>query len=519
VKMFSSNYVLLLPLLLLPLVSPIEIRRRTPSWPHPYWDIPGDYCRAKYPAMDCCSGRQDRCSVPILGTLCYCDTFCNRTENADCCPDYYPHCLGSDEPQYYEQKAPEPLTIPRPQDCAHGVLNISNPMCEYKGRSYSDRDTIRDNCNTCSCQVSKVKPGCMEVLCSTDQCLVEESVLQEVREGEEGGLYSWRPSNYSDFWGRTLEDGVNGKLGSLTPQPMLQHMSAIHFSYEPASLPTRFDARQEWPGLISRIENQGWCSSSWALATAAVAGDRLSIGKARRIDLSSQCLLSCDTAPQGGCQGGHVDRAWGFLRHHGSWPKRCMPYSAADGQVEVCPARSPCPGQEVQMQPAYRVGRMASATQPRRREQDIMHEIRTQGPVEAVMEVYTDFFMYASGVYQKTNLARGVVAGYHAVRIIGWGQDGGDRYWLVANSWGEQWGEGGLFKIARGSNECQIEEFVLGAWPQQKKPPGGRRRRRRRHRRRGEHSLRRTRHGRRPSRPSRERERHVRPGKHYFQVG
>ena len=31
---------------------------------------------------------------------------------------------------------------------------------------------------------------------------------------------------------------------------------------------------QEWPGLISPIEDQGWCSSSWALATAAVAGDR-----------------------------------------------------------------------------------------------------------------------------------------------------------------------------------------------------------------------------------------------------
>merc|ERR1712037_725204 len=114
----------------------------------------------------------------------------------------------------------------------------------------------------------------------------------------------------SNFWGRTLEEGVNGKLGSLTPQPMLQHMSAIQFSYEPASLPTRFDARQEWPGLISPIEDQGWCSSSWALATAAVAGDRLSVGKARRVDLSSQSLLSCDTAPQGGCRGGHVDRAW-----------------------------------------------------------------------------------------------------------------------------------------------------------------------------------------------------------------
>ncbi len=50
----------------------------TPPWPNPYWDIPGDYCRAKYPAGLCCQGRNDPCSVPILGTLCYCDTFCNR---------------------------------------------------------------------------------------------------------------------------------------------------------------------------------------------------------------------------------------------------------------------------------------------------------------------------------------------------------------------------------------------------------------------------------------------------------
>lgn len=33
---------------------------------------------------------------------------------------------------------------------------------------------------------------------------------------------------------------------------------------------------------------------------------------------------------------------------------------------------------------------------------------------------------------------------------------------LAANSWGEEWGEGGLFKILRGQNECQIESFVVG---------------------------------------------------------
>ena len=27
----------------------------------------------------------------------------------------------------------------------------------------------------------------------------------QVRDGEEGGLYSWRPANYSNFWGRFVK--------------------------------------------------------------------------------------------------------------------------------------------------------------------------------------------------------------------------------------------------------------------------------------------------------------------------
>ena len=36
----------------------------------------------------------------------------------------------------------------------------------------------------------------------------------------------------------------------------------------------------------------------------------------------------------------------------------------------------------------------------------------------------------------------------------------------MANSWGKDWGQNGFFKIKRGINECQIEEFVVGAWAQ-----------------------------------------------------
>lgn len=55
--------------------------------------------------------------------------------------------------------------------------------------------------------------------------------------------------------------------------------------------------------------------------------------------------------------------------------------------------------------------------------------------------------------------------GGHAVKIIGWGVENGTKYWLVANSWNNKWGENGLFRILRGVNECNIEDRVVAGLP------------------------------------------------------
>jgi len=61
------------------------------------------------------------------------------------------------------------------------------------------------------------------------------------------------------------------------------------------------------------------------------------------------------------------------------------------------------------------------------------------------------------GVYQNSYPAR---YGKHVIKIIGWGVEEGVHYWLCVNSWNEHWGDKGLFKILRGSKECEIENEI-----------------------------------------------------------
>jgi len=86
----------------------------------------------------------------------------------------------------------------------------------------------------------------------------------------------------------------------------------------------------------------------------------------------------------------------------------------------------------------------------------------TNGPVEASFTVYEDFLSYKSGVYKHVT---GAEEGGHAIKILGWGTENGEDYWLVANSWNNEWGDNGFFKILRGVDECGIEDGVVAGMP------------------------------------------------------
>jgi cathepsin B len=137
----------------------------------------------------------------------------------------------------------------------------------------------------------------------------------------------------------------------------------------------------------------------------------------------------------------------------------CMPYTSGGGDSGACPnGKCTAQGQQWKLykaKTAYAV--VDFFTLPWDRVKKIQTEIQAHGPVEMAFTVYEDFIHYKSGVYVHTS---GGELGGHAVKYVGWGVDNGTPYWIVANSWGTDWGLDGFFWIKRGVDECGCERDV-----------------------------------------------------------
>lgn len=70
-------------------------------------------------------------------------------------------------------------------------------------------------------------------------------------------------------------------------------------------------------------------------------------------------------------------------------------------------------------------------------------DIAEHGPVVANMNVPQDFFYYGGGVYTATTTQR--AEGFHEVVVVGY--DDADHCFVIKNSWGAGWGEGGFCRI------------------------------------------------------------------------
>ena len=203
------------------------------------------------------------------------------------------------------------------------------------------------------------------------------------------------------------------------------------------------------------IRDQAQCGSCWAFGASEAFTDRFCLASEGKINVvfSPQDMVSCDTIDFG-CSGGYMYFSWFYLQNSGIVSDDCFPYQSQSGKAPAC-TKTCADGSDFKKYYC----KNGSIVNPKKVD-DIKKEIQANGPVEGAFTVYEDFYSYKSGVYQHLT---GSQLGGHAIKILGWGNEDGLDYWLIANSWGSGWGMNGYFKIKQG--DCGINDQVYACTP------------------------------------------------------
>jgi len=217
-------------------------------------------------------------------------------------------------------------------------------------------------------------------------------------------------------------------------------------------LPEQFDWREL--GACTPVRNQHGCGGCWAFATIAPLESAILLKDGVEVDLSEQWLISCNTDGYNCDEGG-----WFAHEYHLDKPDACGHSGAvleADCPYEADDMPCACPYPHV-----YHIDDWAYVGG----EEDIppidhiKWAIMAFGPVAACLCTDATFGGYRGGIYNNNVLCEEV---NHAVAIVGWDDiQGMNGVWIIRNSWGSSWGEGGYMRIEYGCSRIGFGACVV----------------------------------------------------------
>jgi len=255
-------------------------------------------------------------------------------------------------------------------------------------------------------------------------------------------LSDWTDSEYKTLLGW---DGSARPAGHTHGSGIRRHQTFLQqSSMDFSDLPKE----KVWSNLAmsKEVKNQGACGSCWAIAAATVLEGHYEIYSGKFRTFSTQQMVSCTPNPRecggkGGCQGATAELAMEWVLHHGLADETEVPYAASDTPC-TAPNTTDAPGMQLA---ATKFGMTGWETLEINKYEPLVRALAERGPVVVAAAANT-WGTYESGIFN--GCAKDSVVN-HAVTAIGYGEDNGTKYWLIQNSWGDDWGEAGHIRLFR----------------------------------------------------------------------
>jgi cathepsin L len=255
----------------------------------------------------------------------------------------------------------------------------------------------------------------------------------------------------------TWQLAVNS-LSALTPA---EYASMLGFTGHPEETDdplSAFDPPDEldWrtKGVVNPIKDQGRCGSCWAFSCIQAGESAWAIKNKKLEAFSEKNIVDCAHPHCWGCHGGSAGAAYDYIikSQGGKYMLQSdYPYH---------PSRDAC-----QWNASKGVGQLTKTIGVKQaNEPDLAAKVAEYGPASIAIDAsHNSFQHFHKGIYNETACSQWNLD--HGVGCVGWGVENSVKYWLVRNSWGTRWGDGGYIKIARGHNRCGVASLAIVCIP------------------------------------------------------
>jgi len=220
--------------------------------------------------------------------------------------------------------------------------------------------------------------------------------------------------------------------------------------YEPEKMtpiPRHWDYRDL--GAVTPVKDQRHCGSCFAFSSVAAIEGAYFVRTGKLLDLSEQQVLDC--SENWGCNGGgFMTNVFEYLTANfvqGLAQEKDYPYVGKDNSCY----RLTKSGNETVRITNYEV--LPKGDEP------YLTSRLTGGPIAVGITVEPYMKVYKSGILHCLSNREEDIT--HAVLLVGYGEENGQEYYILKNSWGNSWGENGYFRILRNKdNACAIASMA-----------------------------------------------------------